>query len=277
MTESHPWGHPRVHPGSINSRKLFQATFLSAGHTTRTSNAAETSIILMGTWRLQLLTRIVIEHWLKRKHLSNYLSRQVSDVWSLDISVCFYFGFQYADLQFNTFWWHSIKGWSRYKLRHSKFFGNYHKMICDSVNCSLSVSMERITGCKGSQFSNLSISASTRSSSLDQTPLIFRQEKWKNCAKTDIHCCALRQWCENRAWKVCHSLGRKTWLKIRFLHKISRKLSQQTYQSLTGGLVYHRNRQRCAGLRVIQSKLYVLLREDSQIDRTFNVVWRCKA
>lgn len=213
MTESHPWGHPRVHPGSINSRKLFQATFLSAGHTTRTSNAAETSIILMGTWRLQLLTRIVIERWLKRKHLSNYLSRQVSDVWSLDISVCFYFGFQYADLQFTTFWWHSIKGWSRYKLRHSKFFGNYHKMICDSVNCSLSVSMERITGCKGSQFSNLSISASTRSSSLDQTPLIFRQEKWKNCAKTDIHCCALRQWCENRAWKVCHSLGRKTWLK----------------------------------------------------------------
>lgn len=62
----------------------------------------------------------------------------------------------------------------------------------------------------------------------------------------------------------------------RFLHKIPRKLSQHTYQSLTGGLVYHRNRQRCAGLRVIQRELYVLLREDRQSDRTFNAVWRCK-
>lgn len=60
--------------------------------------------------------------------------------------------------------------------------------------------------------------------------------------------------------------------KKRLLHKISRKLSQQTYQSLTGGLVYHGNRERRAGLCVIQSKLYVLLRENSQIDRTFNVV-----
>lgn len=148
MTKSHLWGHPRVHPGSINSRKLFQATFLSAGHTTRTSNAAERSIILMGTWRLQLIMQVMIEHWVRRKHPSNYLFmpsirclefRHQCRVW-LWFSVCrptVHYLLMIFPLQGG-------------QTKAFKYFLKWSEMICDSVNCSISVSMERITGCKGS-------------------------------------------------------------------------------------------------------------------------------
>lgn len=154
MTESHPPGRKRVHPDSINSRKLFQAAFLSAGHKNTDLKGSREEHRFDGD--VKITAANAGRDWAPGEEktslkLSFHAEHQM--FWSWDVSVCFYFGFQRADLHFATFWWHPpIAGWTRDQLKHSKFFCNDHKMICDSVNCSIPVSMERITGCKHIDF-----------------------------------------------------------------------------------------------------------------------------